>query len=108
MAKFPHNNLINELDLSHIKKPLKLHLKNFEYMSKLQHIIVNDNTEIDISDLSGSDNLKSIFRIRNTNEFRTTQPTFIQIENRRFVDMDIPYNTNVLFPNPVSFNILNT
>ena len=77
-------------------------------MSKLQHIIVNDNTEIDTSgDLKGSDNFKSIFNIRNTNEFRTTQPRFIQelSTNRKFVDMDIPYNTNVLFPNPVSFNI---
>ena len=112
-SKFYNNNLINVLDLSDFSN-VKLNFtpNSLNNMLNLQHIIVNNLVDIsNIYDLSINTNphLKAIYRIReDTNITRTIEPQKITHGNKSIVVMDIPYNTNVLFPNPSLFTISNT
>ena len=112
-GKFKNNNLINVLDLSDLSN-VKLHFtqNSLNNMTNLQHVIVNHLVELtNISEISfnGTPNIKAIYRDRkdkDTNIIRTVEPQKINItSNRSIVVMDIPYNTNVLYPNPSLFTV---
>ena len=107
--KFDYNKLINVLDLSDFSN-VKLNFTQncLNNMTNLQHIIVNNLVD-NFSDLSLNTmpNIKAIYRDRkDTNITRTVQPQIITkpAPDKSIVYMDIPYNTNVVFPNHKQFD----
>ena len=95
---FSDNRHIRLLDLTGINATIGPYRSSavFNNMSSLETIIVNDNN-LNLKSYISNPNVKNIFikSSNNSNLFNTSS-----LLDNRLVTMDIPHNTNVLFPNP--------